>query len=231
MRLLILSIYPLGYASFCTAYVVEYLYASLLELKFMKVLIATLINCSIMYNSEENLVALNLEDKKAIVADMNEQASVALSAVVADYRGLTVTEMTELRKLAREQAVHLKVIRNTLAKRAVEGTEYECLSDSLVGPTIIALSKEDPGAAARLFKGFSKEHDKLEVRALAIGGKAYGADDIDVLAKLPTREQALATVAQLLQAPATKLVRTLNEVPGKLVRTLAAIKEQKEQAS
>ncbi len=182
-------------------------------------------------NLEENLVALRLEDKKAIVAEMSEHAASALSAVVADYRGLTVTDLTELRKLAREQSVLLKVVRNTLAKRAVKGTEFECLNDALTGPTIIALSKEDPGAAARLFKEFSKEHDKLEVKALAIGGKSYGAEDIDVLAKLPTREQALATVAQLLQAPATKLVRTLNEVPGKLVRTLAAIKEQKEQAA
>lgn len=176
-------------------------------------------------------MALRLEDKKAIVADMSEQAANALSAVVADYRGLSVTEMTELRKQAREQSVYLRVIRNTLAKRAVEGTEFECLGEALVGPTIVALSKEDPGAAARLFKAFSKEHEKLEVKALAIGGKAYGAGDIDVLAKLPTRDQALATVAQLLQAPATKLVRTLNEVPGKLVRTLAAIKEQKESAA
>ena len=176
-------------------------------------------------------MALRLEDKKEIVADMSEHASEALSAVVADYRGLTVTEMTELRKLAREQAVYLRVIRNTLAKRAVQGTEFECLSDALVGPSVIALSKEDPGAAARLFKDFGKEHDKLEVKALAIGGKAYGAGDIDVLAKLPTRDQALATVAQLLQAPATKLVRTLNEVPSKLVRTLAAIKEEEENAA
>lgn len=176
-------------------------------------------------------MALRLEDKKLIVADLSEQAADALSAVVADYRGLTVTEMTELRKQAREMAVYLRVTRNTLAKRAVQGTEFECLNDALVGPTLIALSKEDPGAAARLFKEFAKEHEKLEVKALAIGGKAYGAEDIDVLAKLPTREQALSTVAQLLQAPATKLVRTLNEVPGKLVRTLAAIKEQKEQSA
>jgi large subunit ribosomal protein L10 len=176
-------------------------------------------------------VALRLEDKKAIVADVSEHVAEALSAVVADYRGLTVTQLTELRKQAREQGVYLRVVRNTLVKRAVEGTDYECLSDKLVGPTIIALSVEDPGAAARLFKEFSKEHEKLEVKALAVGGKAYGPEDIDVLAKLPTRDQALATVAQLLQAPATKLVRTLNEVPGKLVRTLAAIKEQKEQAA
>lgn len=176
-------------------------------------------------------MALRLEDKKAIVADVSEHVAEALSAVVADYRGLTVTQLTELRKQAREQGVYLRVVRNTLVKRAVEGTDYECLSDKLVGPTIIALSVEDPGAAARLFKEFSKEHEKLEVKALAVGGKAYGPEDIDVLAKLPTRDQALATVAQLLQAPATKLVRTLNEVPGKLVRTLAAIKEQKEQAA
>lgn len=174
-------------------------------------------------------MALDLEGKKAIVASLSEETATALSAVVADYRGLSVTEMTELRKQARSANVYLRVVRNTLAKRAIVGTEFECLNDSLVGPTVIALSKEDPGAAARLIKDFAKEYDKLEVKALSIGGKMYEARDIDVLAKLPTREQALATVAQLLQAPATKLVRTLNAVPTKLVRTLVAIKEQKEQ--
>ena len=175
-------------------------------------------------------MALGLEDKKAIVAEVNEAASTALSAVIADYRGLTVSEMTNLRKQAREGGVYLRVVRNTLAKRAVAGTEFECLTESLVGPTIIALSIEDPGAAARLIKDFAKEHEKLEVKALAVGGEAYGADEIDRLAKLPTREQALGMLASVLQAPVTKLAQTLNEVPSKFVRVVAAVKDQKEAA-
>ena len=172
---------------------------------------------------------LNLEDKRAIVASVNAVASEALSAVVADYRGLSVAQMTELRKKARETGVYLKVVRNTLAKRAVEGTEYECLNDSLVGPTVLAFSQEDPGAAARLIKDFAKDQDKLEVKALAVGGVAYGAQDIDVLAKLPTRDEALAQLLSVMQAPVAKFVRTLNEVPGKFVRTMAAVKDKKQQ--
>jgi len=140
-----------------------------------------------------------------------------------------VSEMTALRVKARETGVYLKVVRNTLAKRAVEGTEYECLSDSLVGPTILAFSQADPGAAARLIKDFAKDHDALEVKALAVGGVAYEAKDIDVLAKLPTRDEALAQLMSVMQAPVAKFVRTLNEVPGKFVRTVAAVKDKKQQ--
>lgn len=172
-------------------------------------------------------MALNLEDKKAIVAEVNEAASGALSAVIADYRGLTVSEMTELRKQAREQKVYLRVVRNTLARRAVEGTEFECLAESLVGPTILAFSMEDPGAAARIIKEYAKGHDDLEVKALAVGGTLYGASEIDRLAKLPTREQALGQLAGLLQAPIAKFARTLNEVPSGFARVLAAVKDQK----
>lgn len=172
---------------------------------------------------------LNLEDKRAIVVSVNAIATEALSAVVADYRGLSVSEMTELRKKARETGVYLRVVRNTLAKRAVAGTDYECLNDALVGPTVLAFSQEDPGAAARLIKGFAKDHDALEVKALAIGGVAYEAKDIDVLAKLPTREEALSLLMSVMQAPVAKFVRTLNEVPGKFVRTVAAVKDQKQQ--
>lgn len=172
---------------------------------------------------------LNLEDKRAIVVSVNAAASEALSAVVADYRGLSVSDMTVLRQKARETGVYLKVVRNTLAKRAVEGTDYECLSDALVGPTILAFSQEDPGAAARLIKDFAKDHDALEVKALAVGGVAYGAKDIDVLAKLPTRDEALSQLMSVMQAPVAKFVRTLNEVPGKFVRTVAAVKDKKQQ--
>ena len=172
---------------------------------------------------------LNLEDKRAIVVSVNAAAAEALSAVVADYRGLSVSEMTALRVKARETGVYLKVVRNTLAKRAVEGTEYECLSDSLVGPTILAFSQADPGAAARLIKDFAKDHDALEVKALAVGGVAYEAKDIDVLAKLPTRDEALAQLMSVMQAPVAKFVRTVNEVPGRFVRTVAAVKDKKQQ--
>ena len=172
---------------------------------------------------------LNLEDKRAIVASVTAIASEALSAVVADYRGLTVAQMTELRSKARETGVYLKVVRNTLAKFAVKDTDYECLNDALVGPTVLAFSKDDPGAAARLIKDFAKQNDALEVKALAVGGVAYGPQDIDVLAKLPTRDEALSQLMSVMQAPAAKFVRTLNEVPSKFVRTMAAVRDKKEQ--
>ena len=175
-------------------------------------------------------MALRLEDKKAIVDDVNAVASSALSAVLADYRGLTVSELTELRKLAREQSVYLRVIRNTLARRAVAGTEFECLQDTFVGPTILALSIDDPGAAARLIKDFAKGHEQLEVKVLAVGGEALGPEQLDRLANLPTRDQALGQLASVLQAPVTKLARTLNDVPGKVARVLAAVKDQKDAA-
>jgi len=175
-------------------------------------------------------VALKLDQKQAIVAEVNEAAGKALSAVVADYRGLTVTQMTELRAKARKSGVYVKVIRNTLAKRAVEGTEHECLKSALVGPTLVAFSQEDPGAAARLLKEYAKLFEKLEVKALSIGGVLLGADQLDRVATLPTRDEALALLMAVLQAPIAKLARTLNEVPGKLVRALAAIRDQKEAA-
>jgi len=176
-------------------------------------------------------VAIGLEDKKAIVAEVNETATSALSLVIADARGVTVDGMTALRKDARENSVTLRVVRNTLAKRALEGTEYECVNDSLAGPSLFGFSMEDPGAAARLFKDFSKENEDFEVKALAVSGQMLGAEQLDVLAKLPTRDQALSMLMSVMNAPATKLVRTLNEVPGKLVRTLAAVRDQKEAAA
>jgi large subunit ribosomal protein L10 len=173
-------------------------------------------------------MALRLEDKQAIVAEVNQAATTALAAVLSDYRGLTVSEMTELRAKARSSGVYLKVIRNTLAKRAIEGTEYECLNDAFVGPTMVAFSQEDPGSAARLIKDCAKEYDALKIKALSIGGQVYGPEDIDRVAKLPTRDEALALLMSVMQAPITKLARTFNEVPGKLVRTVAAIRDQKQ---
>ena len=173
-------------------------------------------------------MAIGLDQKQQIVAEVNEAAASALSAVLADYRGMTVAEMTEMRVKARESGVYLRVVRNTLAKRAVEGTEYECLSESFVGPTLVAFSHDDPGSAARLLKDYAKEHEDLEVKAVAIGGQAFGADQIDRVATLPTLDEARAMLMSVMQAPIVKLARTLNEVPAKLVRVVAAVKDQKE---
>jgi large subunit ribosomal protein L10 len=173
-------------------------------------------------------VPLRLEQKQQIVAEVNEVAASALSAVIADYRGLTVAEMTEMRVKARESGVYLRVVRNTLAKRAVEGTEYECLNEAFVGPTLLAFSQEDPGAAARLIKDYAKDYAELEVKALSIGGILLGADQIDRVAKLPTLDEARSMLMSVMEAPVVKLARSLNEVPGKLVRTIAAVRDQKQ---
>ena len=175
-------------------------------------------------------MALKLEQKQTIVAEVNEAAGSALSAVLADYRGLTVAQMIEMRAKARASGVYLRVVRNTLAKRAIEGTQYECLSEALVGPTLIAFSQEDPGSAARLLEGYAKDFEKLDVKALCIGGELLGADQLSRVAKLPTRDEALALLMAVMLAPITKLARTMNEVPGKLVRTVAAIRDQKQAA-
>ena len=176
-------------------------------------------------------MAMNLEQKKAVVAEVAEVASKAYSAVAAEYRGLTVEEMTALRKNAREGGVYLRVVKNTLARRAVEGTEFECIRDGLVGPLLLAFSMEDPGAAARVIKDFAKEHELLQVKFVAVGGEMLPANDIERLASLPTREQALSMLMAVMKAPVEKFVRTLNEVPGKLVRTVAAIRDQKQKAA
>ena len=176
-------------------------------------------------------MALGLEQKQQIVAEVNEVAASALSAVVADYRGLTVAEMTDMRAKARESGVYLRVVRNTLAKRAIEGTDYACLDETLVGPSLLAFSTEDPGSAARLLKDYAKDLEALEVKALSIGGELFGADQIDRVAMLPTLDEARAMLMAVMQAPVVKLARTLNEVPGKLVRTVAAVRDQKQAES
>ena len=176
-------------------------------------------------------MAMKLDQKQEIVAQVNQAANSALSAVVSDYRGLTVSQMTTLRAKARESGVYLKVIRNTLARRAVAGTEFECLTDALVGPTLLAFSQEDPGSAARLLKEYAKQFEALEIKALSVGGRMYGPEEIDRLAKLPTRDEAIALLMAVMLAPVAKLARTLNEVPGKLVRTIAAVKDQKQAAA
>ena len=163
-------------------------------------------------------MTLKLEDKKEIVAEVNQVASGAFSAVVANYRGLTVGQLTKLLEKAREQQVYVRVVRNTLARRAVEGTSFACLNDDLVGPTIIglSLSENDMGAAARLFKDFAKDNQKMEVMALALNGQRYDAKQIDVIASLPNREGALTMLASVLQAPVSKFGRLFTALKEKL---------------
>ncbi|MDA0788265.1 MAG: 50S ribosomal protein L10 [Proteobacteria bacterium] len=173
---------------------------------------------------------IGLKEKQAIVAEVNETASKALSAVMADYRGVTVEKMTLLRKQAREAGVHVRVIRNTLAKRAIQGTDFECMQDVLLGPNVLAFSIDDPGAAARVFKEFAKNNDAFEIKALSVGGKMLAADQIDALAKLPTREEALALLMSVMLAPVAKLTRTLNDIPGRVTRVVAAVRDQKQEA-
>ncbi|MDX1604881.1 MAG: 50S ribosomal protein L10 [Candidatus Competibacterales bacterium] len=178
-------------------------------------------------------MSLTLTEKKAVVAEVSEVARNAHSAITAEYRGLKVSQMTTLRTKARESGVYLRVVKNTLARRALQDTEFDCLRDSLSGPLLLAFSQEDPGAAARLFKDFlkSKDNEKLVVRTLAVNGQTLPASELERLASLPTREEALATLMATMRAPLDKFARTLNEVPGKLVRTLAALRDQKQEAA
>ncbi len=176
-------------------------------------------------------MALNLDQKKVVVEEVASVASNALSAVAAEYRGLTVEEMTDLRVKARNEGVYLRVVKNTLARRAVKGTDFECLQDGLVGPLLLAFSQEDPGAAARVIKEFTKDNDKLVVKLVSVGGQLLETSELERLAKMPTRDQAISMLMAVMKAPLDKFARTLNEVPGKLVRTVAAVRDQKEGAA
>ena len=161
-------------------------------------------------------MAINLDDKKAIVAEVQEAATGAQSVVIADSRGVTVDAITVLRKEARENGVWMKVVRNTLARRALEGTPFECIKDTLVGPSLIAFSNEHPGAAARLFSDFAKKNEALELKAAAFEGDVV---EVSVLAKLPTYDEAIARLMSVMKEASA----------GKLVRTIAAIRDQKEE--
>jgi large subunit ribosomal protein L10 len=167
-------------------------------------------------------MALRLEDKKLFVKEVNAVAGDSLSAVAAEYRGLTVAEMTELRRNARNSGVYLRVVKNTLARRAIEGTDFECMTASLKGPLILAFAKDDPGAAARVIKDFAKEHDALKAVSLSVGGQLLQASDLSKLAELPALDQARAMLLGVMIAPMTKLARTLAEPPAMLARTLSA---------
>ena len=176
-------------------------------------------------------MALRLEDKQALVAEVNEVAQRAQSVVAAEYRGLSVAQLTDLRAKARASRVYVRVVKNTLARRAIAGTQFECVGAQLKGPLILAFSVDDPGAAARLVKGFAKDHNKLVPTLVSLGGTVLSGKDLERVASLPTREQALAQLLGVLKAPIGKFVRTLAEPHAKLVRTIAAVKDQKQAAA
>ncbi|MDQ2694414.1 MAG: 50S ribosomal protein L10 [Pseudomonadota bacterium] len=177
-------------------------------------------------------MSLRIEEKQAVVAEVAEVAAGAQALVAAEYRGLSVAQMTLLRARARESNVYLRVIKNTLARRAFAGTSFEGVQKSLVGPLVFAFSQEEPGAAARVIKEFLKDkaNDKLVVKVVSVGGQVLPAAGLDRLAELPTREEAIARLMACLRAPLDTFARTLNDVPGKLVRTLEAVRLQKEAA-
>ena len=172
-------------------------------------------------------MSLSKEQKTKVIAQVAEVANEAYSVIAADYNGLTAEEMTGLRSKARAEKVHLQVVKNTLVKKAFEGTEFECMQDKLVGPLIYAFSQEDPGGAARVMQDFIKENDTLEVKVISIGGEVLGNEDLMRLSKLPNKEQAISMLMSVMKAPVEKLVRTLAEPHGKLVRTFAALKDVK----
>jgi len=173
-------------------------------------------------------VPLNLADKKAIVDEVSKVANQSVSLVAADYRGLSVPDLTDLRQKAREANVYLRVVRNTLARRALKGTSFECIEGSLTGPTLLGFSETEPSGPARLFKDFAKTHNVFEVKALSLGGQCYDAKHLDFVASLPTRDEAFSQLAAALLAPATKLARLLAEPSSQLARGLQRLAEQKE---
>jgi len=175
-------------------------------------------------------MALNLEDKKALVAEVAAVASKAQSVVAAEYRGLTVGQMTELRAKARKQGVYMRVVKNTLARKALAGTWFESVGPRLKGPLVLAFSKDDPGAAARVVKDFAKAHEKLVATLVSLGGQVLPGGELEKVASLPTREQALSMLLGVLKAPVAKLVGTLAAPAAKLARTVAAVRDQKQAA-
>jgi large subunit ribosomal protein L10 len=175
-------------------------------------------------------MALNLEDKKALVAEVAGVAAKAQSVVAAEYRGLTVGQMTELRARARKQGVYMRVVKNTLARKALAGTSFESVGPKLKGPLVLAFSKDDPGAAARVVKDFAKSNEKLVATLVSLGGQVLPAGELDKVASLPTREQALSILLGVLKAPIQKLVGTLAAPASQLARTIAAVRDQKQAA-
>lgn len=174
---------------------------------------------------------LTKEQKEAIVAEVAIVARNAHSAIAAEYRGLSVEQMTKLRHDARNAGVYLRVVKNTLARRALTDTGYACMSESLVGPLVLAFSKEEPGSAARVMRDFAKDNDKLVVKVIALNDKLLTPGDLVALATMPTREEALSLLMAVMKAPIEKLARTIKAPADKLVRTIAAVREQKQAAA
>ena len=175
-------------------------------------------------------MSLNLEQKQAVVSEVAAQLSKAQAVILAEYRGLAVGQVTELRNRARQAGIYLRVLKNTLARRAVQGTPFEKLTDQMAGPLIYGIT-QDPVAGAKVLSQFAKENEKLVIRAGAMANGVMSAQDVKLLATMPSREELLAKLLGTMQAPVAKFVQTLNEVPGKFVRTLAALKDQKESAT
>jgi large subunit ribosomal protein L10 len=173
---------------------------------------------------------LNLEDKKALVTEVSAIAAKAQSVVAAENRGITVGQMTELRAKARAQGVYMRVVKNTLARKAIAGTSFEVIGPKLKGPLVLAFSKDDPGAAARVVKDFAKANEKFVPTLVSLGGQVLSPKDLDKVAALPTKDQAIAQLMGLLKAPIQKLVGTLAAPQAKLVRTIAAVRDQKQAA-
>ena len=175
-------------------------------------------------------MGLNLEQKKAMVAEVSAQVGTAQAIIVAEYRGLEVGVMTDLRAKARKSGMYLRVLKNTLVRRAVKDTPFEKLADSMFGPLIYGISS-DPVASAKVLNDFAKANDKFVIKAAGLPNAVISAGEVTALANLPTREVLIATLLGAMQAPTAKFVQTLNEVPGRFVRTLAAIRDQKEKAA
>ena len=173
-------------------------------------------------------MSLNLEQKQAVVAEVSAQLAGAQAVILAEYRSIPVKDMTELRKKARGSGVYLRVLKNTLARRAVAGTPFKGLTEKMVGPLAYGISS-DPVAAAKVLQDFARDHDKFVIRAGAMPNLVLSAREVVELAKMPSRQELLAKLVATLQAPIAKFVRTLNEVPGKFARTLAAVRDQKQQ--
>ncbi len=174
---------------------------------------------------------LTLEQKQSIVAEVNAVAVKAQAAIAAEYAGLSVAQMTDLRSRARKAGVYVRVVKNTLARRAVTGTAFECMVEKLAGPLVLVFSTDDPGAGARVLRDFMKENQKLVPVAIGIGGQLRGPQDLPAVASLPTLDQARAGLLGLLQAPASQLVRTLAEPAAQLVRVLAAQRDKQQEAA
>jgi len=174
-------------------------------------------------------VSLNREGKQAIVGEIAAQVAKSQGIVVAEYRGLTVGAMTDLRRQARSSGVYLRVLKNTLARRAVKGTPFEVLSDKLVGPLIYGMSG-DPVATAKVLNEFARTNENFVIKGGAVPNSVISPAEVKALATMPSREQLLAMLMGTMRAPIQKFVSTLNEVPARLVRTVAAVRDQKEQA-